>query len=98
MSIMFDYQLFFGYPQSDSFCSELKQVAPSLRALYIQNDPSAYLQEIEHEGVLYLGKFINTPIEVETLEGLQAHIYSLLKCLVPHYTYQQPLLLLALPV
>lgn len=95
---MFDYQLFFGYPQSDSFYRTLDQVSPALRALYIQSDPSSYLQQIEYEGVTYLGKLVDVPIEVETLEALETHIYSLLKCLVPQYSYEQPLLLLALPL
>lgn len=95
---MFDYQLFLGLPLSDSYQQELRQIPASTRDVFIQSQSSPYLQQVESEGTLYLGKYLGSSIEVASLDSLQAHIYSLLKRLVSHYSYEEhPLLLLVLP-
>ncbi len=96
---MFDYQLFLGLPILSSYQEELNQLPSSLRDLFIQNKDSSYLQQIEYENVVYLGKSLGSTIETFILDAMQAHIYSLLRRLIPHYPYEQhPLLLLALPI
>lgn len=95
---MFNTQLFFGLPLEDFYQHALDQLSLSERELFIQNQHSPYLQQIESEGILYLGKYLGSFIELTTLDSLQAHIYSLLNKLVPNYPYKQhPLLLLAIP-
>jgi hypothetical protein len=96
---MFDYQLFLGLPLSDSYQKELKQLSAAIRDIFIQTHSSPYLQQIESEGMVYLGKYLGPSIELAALDSLQAHIYSLLKKLIPHYPYEQhSLLLFALPL
>jgi hypothetical protein len=94
---MFDHQLFLGLPLSESYQQELAQLPAPIRAAFIQSQSSLYLQQIENEGTIYLGKSLGPLVELSALESIQAHIYSLLKKLVPHYSYDKhPLLLFAL--
>ncbi len=95
---MFDSILFLGFPMSDAYQQELQLLPAVEQELFIQNQVSSYLQRIENEGIVYLGKSLGTSIELATLESIHSHIYSLLKKLVPHFPYEQhPLLLLAIP-
>lgn len=95
---MFQYQLYLGLLAEDSLLQELRQLPPGFHDLFIQNQDSAYLQQIEFEGKIYLGKYLGTSIETSSLDSLQTNIYSLLKRLIPYYSYEQhPLLLLAVP-
>jgi hypothetical protein len=94
---MIDTQLFLGLPLSDSYQQELSRQPASVRELFIQLHSSPYLQQLESEGILYLGKYLGSSVEFATLDVVQAHIYSILKKLIPHYSdEEQPLLLLAL--
>jgi hypothetical protein len=96
---MFDTILFLGFPLSDTYRQELHRVPSSERELFIQSQASPYLQQIEHEGAVYLGKFLGVSIEIAALESLQSHILSLLKKLVPHFPYERyPFYLLAISV
>jgi hypothetical protein len=95
---MFDYQLFLGLPLSKEYQQELAALPSSLREVFIQNQDLSYLQKIEYEGIMYLGKYIGSSIEVASLEAIQAHIYSLVKRLIPHEEGETSLLLLALPI
>lgn len=92
---MFDCKLFLGLPLSLAFQQELDQLPNSMREIFIQSEPSPYLQRIECEGVGYLGKYLGASVELNDLDSLQDHIYSLLKKLIPSYPYE-PLLLLSL--
>jgi hypothetical protein len=85
---MFDYHLFLGLPLHLEFAKELQTIPISLRSSFIQDHPD-YLQMIEHNGVTYLGKRIGTLLPLNSLELLEANIYSLLKCLVAHYTLKK---------
>ncbi len=96
---MFDYQLFLGLPLSTAYQQELGQLPASMRDIFIQTSVSPYLQQVENEGAIYLGKYLGSSVEASLLDALQAHVYSLLKKLIPHYPYEEhPLVLLALPV
>lgn len=94
---MFDYPFFLGFPVSDSYQQELSQLPETVRNLFIQNHSSLYLQQIEYDNVLYLGKYLGSSVEVAVLDSLQGHIESLLKKLVPTYPYERDSLLLLLP-
>ena len=96
---MFDTALFIGFPLSEAYQQALLHLPSVERELFIQSQASPYLQQVESEGILYLGKFLGFSIEMAVLDSLCSHIYSLLKRLVPDFPYdQQPLLLLALRV
>lgn len=94
---MLDTILFLGFPLSSSYQKELTLLSSVERDLFIQSCASPYLQQIEYEGSLYLGKCLGPSIEMAALESMHSHVYSLLKKLVPHFPYEHhPLLLLAL--
>lgn len=96
---MLDYTLFIGLLLDDAYLRELEEVPPSLRDLLIQSQDDTYLRQIDFEGKVYLGKFLEPPMEVSSLETVQAHIHSILKRLVPYYSYDEhPLVLLALDI
>ena len=93
---MLDHPLFLGLPLSESYLQKLNQLPLPLMEAFIQDQSSDYLQQIESDGVRYLGKYVDTPYEMAAFDSLQTHIYSLLKRLIPDYPYEQhPLLLLA---
>lgn len=95
---MFETELFLGFPLSESFQQALTLLPETERALFIQNKPSPYLQQIESDGKLFLGKSLGASLELSALEACNSHILSLLKKLVPSFPYEHhPLLLLALP-
>ena len=89
---------FLGLPLSDSYRQKLDAISPSLKALFIQEQSSDYLLQVDFQGVTYLGKYLETPYEMSALDSLQTHIYSLLQKLLPEVRKEeQTLLLLALP-
>lgn len=95
---MFELQLFLGFPVDSVYQQKLKLLSFPEKDLFIQKGDSLYLQEIESEGVVYLGKSLGVCVEIESLNPLQIHVYSLLKRLIPDYPYEEkPLLLLAIP-
>lgn len=96
---MFDYQLFLAFPSTLSYQAALAQVAKPVRSLFIQNVDGEYLQEIIHEGQVYLGKQMGSCVDLAKLESMQMHIYSLLKRLVADFNYKEhPLIVLAIPL
>lgn len=95
---MHDSSLFLGYPLSESYLSQLENLPSPLIEAFIQNQRSEYLQKIEHDGVFYLGKCLESPFDLKDADSLQANLLSLLKKLVPDYPYDQnPIVLIALP-
>lgn len=95
---MLDHRLFLGLPLTESFLQQFRQIPQPLKEAFIQDQSPDYLQQIENEGVTYLGKYIDTPYEMSALESLQTHVYSLLQRVIPDFPYaDQPLFLLALP-
>jgi hypothetical protein len=91
---MDEYQLFFGFPVQDSYQRELNQLPAAVIDLYIQNQNSSYLQQIEYEGISYLGKWLGAFVEMSSLDAMQVHIFSLLKLLIPHYPFEKNSLML----
>jgi hypothetical protein len=92
------YPLFFGFLLSPAYQDKLAQLPESIRSSFIQKTVSPYLQQIEYEGKTYLGKSLGHSIELTALEGMESHIDSLLRYLIPDYPYENcPLVLLALP-
>ncbi len=93
---MFNTSLFLGFPLSGDYSEKLEQLSLVEKELFIQNRASPYLQIIENEGVIYLGKDLGSSIETACLDSLYSHIYSLLKKMVPDFPYgQHPLIIFA---
>lgn len=91
--------LFLGFPISSAYQQILSQLDHSERQLIIQPGVTDYLQEIERDGVHYLGKNLGPEVEMTNLEMAQFHVISLLKRLDSDYPYQaEELVLLAIEV
>lgn len=86
---MFDSQLFLGLPLSESFQDQLQQVSDFVRNSFIQPIPSPYLQQIEFDGKVYLGKQLGSLVELASIEATQLNILSLIKKVVPHHHYKK---------
>ncbi|MGZ3732924.1 MAG: hypothetical protein ACXU9U_04230 [Parachlamydiaceae bacterium] len=85
---MFERKLFFGFQIDTLFQDALSAVNKQLLGIFIRNDDE-YLQELTYEKRRYLGKFVNSPLDLAALELLQVNVYSMLKRLVPNYPYEQ---------
>lgn len=84
--------LFLGLALDEEFHRELAQINPYLSSLMIGKED--YLQEAHAQGQSYLGKCLAPLPTLDQIEDLEKHVLSLLKKLVPHYSYSQnPLLL-----
>ena len=78
--------------------AKLAELPAPLRESFIQNQEPTYLQLISCEGKMHLGKWLELPVELSSLEEMQAHIESLFKRLFPDYSSkEQPFLVFALP-
>src|SRR5438105_1590338 len=90
---MFVAKLFLGFPIEHDFSLKLDKVNPEIVSLFVKKGGD-YLEKINFKGVSYLGKFVGDIADGTALELLEANIYSLLKKLVPEYSYEKiPLLL-----
>jgi hypothetical protein len=85
---MFERKLFFGFQIDPVFQDALSAVNEELLGIFIRAD-GEYLQELSHENRCYLGKFVDSPLDLAALELLQVNIYSMLKRLIPNYPYEQ---------
>lgn len=85
---MFNIQLFLGFPIDQLFAKKLDRVNQNLISEFIK-DEGDYLREVQHNGVLYVGKEIGKITEYQKLELLEQNIYSLLKKLVPDFPYDE---------
>lgn len=83
---MFERKFFLGFLVDVDYQLALSSVNQRLIALYIQ-DSGNYLQEATFQEQRYLGCFLASPCEISHLELMEAHIYSLLKRLIPHHPY-----------
>lgn len=95
---MIDSQLFLGFPVTKDFLCQLDQIPSPLKNAFISHQSCDYLQQIENNGQIYLGKPLGSIIPTSCLDSLELHIYSLLKKLIPDHPYKtHPLSLLTLP-
>ena len=90
---MFDYQLFIGFPKDPIFQQELQKANDHLMNQFI-NTHGEYLQEINHQGMQYLGKKVGKLATFSDITLIEANIYSILKKLVPHFPYEETPLML----
>lgn len=89
-------ELFLGFPITGSLEQELGRVNPALLTLFTQGGDE-YLVDLYVEGTRYLGKHLGSMSDLGELELAGRNIVSLMKRLVPSYSFQeQSLLLLSL--
>lgn len=86
--------LFLGLPLTAADQRQLAQVAPAVRALFIQEGDSPYLQILNSDGVLYLGKSLGPVLKTEQLVMMQAHVSSLIRRILPDCAGIEPALVL----
>jgi hypothetical protein len=91
---MFFAKLFVGIPIQDSFAEQFSKSNPQLIDIFIKRNNPEYLQEVEQNGIVYLGKSIQTACDIVSLDLIQANILSLLKKIVPDYSYSDVRLVL----
>jgi hypothetical protein len=96
---MFDCQLFLGLPLDSELSQLLSSLPQPIRDSFIQKEESTlYLQQIEHEGKLYVGKALGVLFDTEALSSMKEHLLSVLHRLLPEVSCQsRPLVLLAIP-
>lgn len=80
-------RLFFGFLVEDSFARQLALVADDLKNFIVQNE-DPYLHKISHEGKVYLGKYVESELNLAALQLVETNIFSLLKKLIPDYPYR----------
>jgi hypothetical protein len=91
----FTVRLFLGFPIDGILAHQLENVPSAILDSFISEGDN-YLQDIEDNGVRYLGKFSDSCTELRDLELLESNIYSLLKKIEPNYLFHHtPLVLLA---
>jgi hypothetical protein len=94
---MFEYQLFIGFPKDPIFEKELQKINPHLIQQFLKSE-SEYLEEIQYQGMSYLGKRLGKLVKISEISLLEANIYSILKILVPQFPYDEtPLMLITIP-
>lgn len=84
---MFERKLFLGCQIDSCYEKYLSKANPQLISLFIQ-PKGEFLNEAIYQDQRYLGRFISSPSDLSDIELLQPHIYSLLKRLVPDYSYE----------
>lgn len=75
----FDYKVFFGFSVEKSDLEIIKSLSPYLRDLFIQNRDLNYLQFVRFEESLYLGKYLDEEVSIETLESMKKNILTIAK-------------------
>lgn len=86
---MFEKEIFVGFPVDSLFEKELAKVNPNLVAAFIQKRGDEYLQDFVHEEIRYFGKRGGKNLTIAQLELIEENIYSLLKRLVPEFSYEE---------
>lgn len=99
MQDMFNLELFLGIPVDETIKKALSKINPQILDLYIKKEKSLYLQEVEKDGIVYLGKFAGKISKVPDLYLLEKNIVSILQntLLKEKKTLSQCLCLIALP-
>jgi hypothetical protein len=85
---LFESKLFLGFFVDASFENHLNSLDQKVKFLYIQKE-DVYLQEYIFQNEMFLGKMIEKPSNLTLLELSSQNILSLLKKIVPNYSYEQ---------
>lgn len=90
---MYSVKLFLGLLITDELHSALSEVDRKILSLFVGSEEN-YLKEIKKNEKQYLGKCIDKPIDLPSLDLLQKNIYSLLKKIVSDYPFEKKSLVL----
>jgi hypothetical protein len=82
---MFDIRLFLGFEVDDTFEASLSEVNPHLIKCFFNDKTGEYLCEINHQNKRFIGKHLDTLIEVKQLSLLENNIQSIISKVVPQY-------------
>lgn len=94
---MLKSELFLGFPVKEDFSHLLKELKKEQLALFIGESDNAYLEQIEIAGRKFIGKKVGEEAHLESLIGVESHIYSILNKIFPDYPSKNtPLILLTL--
>lgn len=85
---MYESTLFLGFKVDQRYSHALATLNPDLLHLYIHSS-SDYLEEITQDNQQFLGKFIDNPCDMNTLELARSHIFSVLKKMAPAHSYEK---------
>ncbi len=86
---MYEVELFLGLPLEAELLEALEKIEPDFKDLFIKLDSDIYLEKVTFESVNYLGKKTKRLENTTSLKQLEINIYSLLKRLLPHFSFQQ---------
>lgn len=90
---MEDTELFLGFSLTSGFLDKFQKLNPDICSLFIQKN-SNYLQKIYINNDVFIGKFVGQIVDIDKLQLIQTHIFSVLKKLVPDYNYENDSLVL----
>lgn len=82
---MTELQLFLGLPVDASLLARLKSSKDYVRYLSSESD---YLTEVSGEHGSFIGKKLAQSVDQESLQNIQANIYSLLNKLDPEFPFK----------
>lgn len=82
--------IFLGFPIDPLYKEQLEKVNPARRGFILEEG----LEEISHEGLIYLGRTVGEKVTLCEISLLEAHIFSLLKKLVQNFPYDETALYL----
>lgn len=93
-----DIPLFFGLVLDDALKNQIANANIHLGALFLHDETGNYLQELVFENTHYAGKWIGRIIDVQDLEQLENHIYSIMTKVIEWIDRSRyPLKLVAVP-
>lgn len=78
------FQLFLGFQVDKAYQVELDQADQILKQLFI-SEGDDYLQQVNHRGKKYLGKYLGERSDLQTLHDVEKNIYSLVFKLTPNF-------------
>lgn len=82
------YQLFLGFPVKKEVAHVLEKADEKIKKAFI-NEEECYLTVINMNETQYLGRFIGTRSDLQTLHSVEENIYSLLRRIVPSYPFDK---------
>jgi len=91
--------MFLGFLVTPAFADQLEAVPRALRDNLIGKERSSYLSETIYKGDHYIGKDLSGVFTTASLDLSAAHIYSVLKKVVPNFPYEcHSLFLFSFPI
>ena len=86
-------ELFLGFLLTPDFLDKFQKLNPQVCSLFIQKH-SDYLQKVILDNQIFIGKFVGQIADLDKLELVETHIFSILKKLVSDYNFENDSLVL----